>query len=189
MFCISDCEWKYLNVRGPRRVGHTLNLWRDNLVVFAGSSETLKMRNDIRMFCLLTHVWKEITCTGILPTPRECASTCIVEDWLYVMSGIIVNGGDIDRVLYRFNMISCMWESHNIGYKGLSRKFSISEYEDNLLIYGGSYMLGKHAKRKKWWTDKYYIITIPSSRSIRNFRRLLIRNDQHCDIMIRICKI
>lgn len=60
-----------------------------------GGTDGLYHYNDTWQFDVPTRTWKEVTCIGFIPVPREGHAAALVDDVMYVFGGRGVDGKDL----------------------------------------------------------------------------------------------
>lgn len=76
--------------------------------------------NDTWVFDVITRTWRELTCIGYIPVPREGHAAAIVDDVMYVFGGRGMDGKDLsDLTAFKISSTShssALLLDFNIGY-------------------------------------------------------------------------
>lgn len=75
----------------PRRTGHASVTYKDKIFVFGGTDGQYHY-NDTWCFDVTTNSWKELSCIGYIPVPREGHAVTLVDDVMYIFGGRGVDG-------------------------------------------------------------------------------------------------
>ncbi|GJJ09850.1 hypothetical protein Clacol_004074 [Clathrus columnatus] len=90
------------SISPPPRANHICVAYNEKIYMFGGT-DGLFHYNDTWEFDVVRRTWKELSCIGYIPTPREAHAATIVEDVMYVFGGRNTNGKDLND-LAAFNL-------------------------------------------------------------------------------------
>lgn len=77
-----------------------------NLARRFGGTDGQYHYNDTWSFDVNTRIWKELTCIGFIPVPREGHAAALVDDVIYVFGGRGVDGQDLgDLAAYKISSL------------------------------------------------------------------------------------
>ena len=66
--------------------------------------------NDTWAFDVPTRTWRELSCIGFIPVPREGHAAALVDDVMYVFGGRGVDGKDLgDLAAFKISSVSISW--------------------------------------------------------------------------------
>ncbi|KAK7052516.1 hypothetical protein R3P38DRAFT_2502440 [Favolaschia claudopus] len=100
----------------PARYSHTLDFWRNHLVLYGGlgeqsSSKRTEVLNDVRLFNLTTRRWlrpSRIFHASTVPKARHLHLSCISVDKLFVLGGKDSSGDELEEVCV-YDLVKKEW--------------------------------------------------------------------------------
>ncbi|KAG8980256.1 Negative regulator of mitotic exit, partial [Tulasnella sp. 427] len=90
-----------------RRTGHVCVTHNDKIYMFGGTDGQYHY-NDTWCFDVPSRTWRELTCIGFIPVPREGHAAALVDDVMYVFGGRGVDGKDLSD-LAAFKISNSRW--------------------------------------------------------------------------------
>lgn len=78
----------------PRRTGHASVTYKDKIFIFGGTDGQYHY-NDTWCFDVTTNSWKELSCIGYIPVPREGHAVTLMDDCMYIFGGRGVDGKEL----------------------------------------------------------------------------------------------
>ena len=107
---------------------------------FARTGGTSGLNNQLFSYNPSVHTWKNIECSGDVPSPRSCASAAAINDKVWLYGGYTFGG--FKGELYVLDMNSLAWtHTHNFvpTSQGLTKSFLVPLTANKLVLHGRIY--------------------------------------------------
>ncbi|KAI9461164.1 hypothetical protein F5148DRAFT_1286680 [Russula earlei] len=130
------------NEKPPRRSGHVSVTRGDRIVIFGGT-DGRHHYNDTWLFDVPRRKWRELRCSGYIPSPREGHAAALVDDAMYVFGGRGVDGTDLgDLTAFKLS-IQKWFKFPNIGPSPSGRSgHAMASNGSRVFVLGGESSIG-----------------------------------------------